>query len=339
MRNRIVITAAVILLSSYGVAADVRTEQKSQVQFGGMLGRVFNLFGGKGAREGVTSTVAVKGNRKITTTGNTSQIIDLDEEKIYDIDLRRKTYKVTTFAELRRQMEEARRKAEEEARREAPSEPREPGRDPQKAEKPEKEFEVDFDVKKTGETKPLAGLNTSRAIMTITVREKGKKLEESGGMVLTSDMWLAPEQKSLDEVAEFDLRYAQKLYGGVAGVSADQMAMAMAMYPMMQPAVERMSKEGTELEGTPIMTTVTFEAVKSAEQMEAEKKQEQPQSKPSGGLGGMLGGALAKRMKKPSEDEQKPRVMVMSTTIETLKISTDVAAADLAIPAGFKENK
>ena len=334
MRNRIVITAAVILLSSYGVAADVRTEQKSQVQFGGMLGRVFNLFGGKAAREGVTSTVAVKGNRKVTTTGNTSQIIDLDEEKIYDIDLRRKTYKVTTFAELRRQMEEARRKAEEAARRESGS-----GEKPQEAQKPEKELEVDFDVKTTGETKSLAGFNTSRAIMTITVREKGKTIEQSGGLVLTSDMWLAPQQKSLNEVAEFDMRYAQKLYGGISGVSADQMAMAMAMYPMMRQAVERMSKERTELEGTPIMTTVTFEAVKSAEQIEAEKKQEQPQSKPSGGLGGMLGGALAKRMKKPSEDEQKPRVMVMTSTIETLKISTDVAAADLAIPAGFKENK
>jgi hypothetical protein len=333
MRNRIVITAAVILLSSFGVAADVRTEKKSQVQFGGMLGRVFNLFGGKAAREGITSTVFVKGNRKVTTSGQTSQIIDLDEEKIYDVDLRRKSYKVTTFAELRRQMEEARRKAEEEARRAEKS-----GERSQETQKPEKEVEVDFDVKKTGETKPLAGFDTSRTIMTITVREKGKTLEESGGMVLTSDMWLAPEQKSLKEVADFDLRYAQKLYGGISGVSADQMAMAMAMYPMMRQAVERMSKEGSAIEGTPIMTTVTFDAVKSAEQMASEAKPDQQEAKPSGGLGGMLGG-LAKRMKKPSEEEQKPRATVMSSTIEVLKISTDVAASDLAIPAGFKENK
>ena len=145
-----------------------------------MLGRVFNLFGGKAAREDVTSTVAVKGNRKVTTTGSTSQIVDLSEEKIYDLDLRKKTYKVTTFAQLRKEMEEAQRRAEEEARREAPAEAR--GQEPQKAEKPEKEVEVDFDVKKTGETKSLAGFNTSRSIMTITVREKGKTLEQSGGI-------------------------------------------------------------------------------------------------------------------------------------------------------------
>lgn len=333
MRNRIVVTAAVVLLSTLGAAADVRTEQKSQVQFAGMLGRVFNLFGGKSAREGITSSVAVKGNRKVTTTGNTSQIIDLDEEKIYDLDLRNKEYKVTTFAELRRQMEEARKRAEAQAGRESPSEERGQG-----AQKPEKEVEVDFDVKKTGETKTLAGFNTSRTIMTITVREKGKTLEQSGGMVLTSDMWLAPAQKSLNEVAEFDLRYAQKLYGGISGVSADQMAAAMAMYPMMRQAVERMSKEGRSLDGTPIMTTLTFDAVKSAEQMAAEGKQGQPEAKPSGGLGGMLGG-LAKKMKKPSEDEQKPRTTIMTSTVEVLKLSTDVAASDVAIPAGFKENK
>ena len=41
-------------------------------------------------------------------------------------------------------------------------------------------------------------------MMTVTVREKGKTLEESGGMVLTSDMWLAPKIAAMKEVAEFD---------------------------------------------------------------------------------------------------------------------------------------
>lgn len=241
---------------------------------------------------------------------------------------------MTTFAQLRKEMEEAQRRAEEQARREAPAEER--GQEPKQAEKPEKEVEVDFDVKKTGETKSLAGFNTSRSIMTITVREKGKTLEQGGGMVMTTDMWLAPTQKSLDEIAEFDERYAEKLYGGISGVSAEQMAMAVAMYPMMADAIEKMKKEDNAFEGTPIMTTVTFEAVKSAEQMAADSKQEQPEAKPS--IGGMLGG-LAKRIKKPSADEQKPRASVMTSTMEVLKIAPDVADADLAIPAGFKENK
>lgn len=44
--------------------------------------------------------------------------------------------------------------------------------------------------------------------MTIMVREKGKTLEQGGGMVLKSNMWLAPTIAAMKEVADFDLKYA-----------------------------------------------------------------------------------------------------------------------------------
>ena len=100
------------------MSADVRSDQRVKFQLGGALGKMVNMFS-KGAREGVTTMVAVKGNRKATMTATRpGQIIDLTEEKIYDLDLKKKTYKVTTFAEIRKQMEEARRQAEKTAREE-----------------------------------------------------------------------------------------------------------------------------------------------------------------------------------------------------------------------------
>jgi hypothetical protein len=331
MRRRVLCVTALISLSSYAVFADVRTEQKSQVQFAGALGRVFNLFGGKSAREGITSTVVVKGNRKVTSTGTTSQIVDLNEEKIYDLDLKKKSYKITTFAELRLKMEEAHRKAAEDARKqEAQAKPDESASNG-------KEVEVDFDLKNTGHSKTINGFDTSQSIMTITVREKGKTLEQGGGLVMTSDMWLAPDQPAMREVAEFDRRYAEKLYSGVSGMSADQMAMAIAFYPMLRQAVTRMAAEGAKIKGTPIATTLTFDAVKSEEQMTADAKQEQPEAKPSG-LGGMLGG-LAKKVRKNEDDKPQPRTTFMTTNLEVLNLSTDVAAEAVAIPAGFKESK
>ena len=72
-------------------------------------------------------------------------------------------------------------------------------------------MEIDFDVKNTGEKKTINGFDTHQVVMTITVREKGKTLEQSGGMVLTSDMWLAPTIAAMKEIADFDMRYAQKL--------------------------------------------------------------------------------------------------------------------------------
>ncbi len=74
-----------------GISA-VKTEEKTQFHMDGMLGKMMSLFGGKAAREGVTEKVAVKGNRKMTLSeqDQTGQIIDLDEEKVYDLDLKGK---------------------------------------------------------------------------------------------------------------------------------------------------------------------------------------------------------------------------------------------------------
>jgi len=309
---------------SLGVAAraDVKTEQRTKATFEGMLGKMVGMFGGKAAKEGIVSTVAVKGDRMITVSDTTGQIIDLAEEKIYDLDMKKKTYKVTTFEELRRQMEEARKKAEQQMKEAEKEEA------PEQAEAPE--MEVDFDVKQTGQTRAIAGHDTHEVVVTITTREKGKTLEEGGGMVLTTNSWLATDVPELKEIQEFHLRYAQKLGDLLAGgASAEQMAAAMAMYPGMKAAMERMQQENLKIDGTPLASTMVIEGVKSAEQM----AQAQP-SDSGGGLGGML---ARKMMKK--KDEAGPRSKVMTTENETLSIATSVADTDVAIPAGFKEKK
>jgi hypothetical protein len=324
------------LLASYPARADVRTDEKSKVEFAGMLGRMVNLFGGKAAREGIASTVVVKGNRKATMNDTTGQIIDLNEEKVYDLDIKKKSYKVTTFAEMRRQLEEARKKAEEDARKEQPPEEKAKPADPN-----QKQVEVDFDIKNTGEKKTINGFDTHETVMTITVREKGKTLDESGGLVTTADMWLAPKIAAMREIVEFDIKYAKQLYGPmVSGISASQMAAASAMYPMMKDAMAKMSTEGAKLDGTPILTTVTMDAVKSAEQIAQESKEEsKPASSSGGGISGRLGGMLAKKIGPKKEEPGKTRSTFMTSNTEVLKVATDVTAAEVALPAGFKENK
>jgi hypothetical protein len=324
-----------VLAASPAIRADVRSEEKSRIEFTGMLGRMVNLFGGKGAKEGIVSTVAVKGNRKATFNDSTGQIIDLGEEKVYELDMKKKTYKVATFAELRRRMEEAKAKAEQNAQKEQPRE---------KAAEPapkENNVEIDFDVKDTGQKKVVNGFDAHQVVMTITVREKGKTLEENGGLVLTADEWLDPRIPAMKEVVDFDIRYAQKLYGPmISGASAQDMAAAAALYPMMAPAIAKMRAEGVKMDGTPVMTVLTFDAVQSAEQAAAEQKESKPSA--SGGLGGIAGGLMRRATQKKSADtdqNQKGRTRVMSSTTEILKVVTDVSAADVAVPAGFKENK
>lgn len=333
-RVAIAIPLCLLLVAVGSLRADVKSDTRGLVKFEGALGRMVSIFGGKAARDGVRSTVAVKGDRKATLNDADGQIVDLNEEKIYDLDIRRKTYRVTTFDELRRRMQEAQRKAEEAARTEPPDDRPAATPDPDR-----KEIEVDFDVKETGQTKTINGFNTRQVIMTIALREKDRTIEESGGLVVTTDLWLAPTIAAMKEIAEFDLRYAQKLQGPMmAGASAEQIGAALAMYPMLADGLERLRAESVKLDGTAILTTATIDAVKSAEQLADERQQDAAGSKPtvSGGVGGLLGGLARRAVKR---DEPQPRATFMTTTNEVLKVTADVAAADVAIPAGFKETK
>jgi hypothetical protein len=130
---------------------------------------------------------------------------------------------------MRRQIEESRKKAEEEARKAEAEEAKE-AKDAKNQTKPDEkppEVEVDFDVKETGQRKSLNGFDTKEVIMTITLREKGKTLEQNGGLVLTSDMWMTPTVAALKELAEFGLRFAKQLAGPETfGASVQQMQTA-----------------------------------------------------------------------------------------------------------------
>jgi hypothetical protein len=311
--------------------ADVKTEEKNLVTLGGVLGRMMNLFGGKAAKEGVISTVAVSGDRKMTANDTRGQIIDLNEEKVYDLDIKKKTYTVTTFDELRRKFQQMEAKANADAAKAPPEEqPSTQG----------KQMELDFDVKSTGQTKVINGFDTRETVMTVTAREKGKKLEDSGGMVMTVDLWLTKSQPALKEIADFDRRYFQKLATPALQVDAQQMAAAMAMMPGLKDAFARVNREA--LDGTPIQTTTTVEGVKSAEQMKQEASagssagtQPNPAS-----VGGIMGGIMRRRAAANAEKTgNSPRTTMMTMNNEVLKIATSVSAADVALPSGFKLSK
>ena len=316
-----------IALAAGPAWAEVKTREKTHVSLGGMLGKVFNIFGGKAAKEGVVSTTAVKSNRKATMNDSTGQIIDLSEEKVYDLDMKKKTYVVTTFDELRRRMAEARERAEKDAAQEQGKEEK-----PEKTE-PQKEYEIDFNVKETGQKKQLAGYDTREVIMTVTVREKGKTLEDGGGVVLTADSWLGPQIAALREVADFDVRYWKQLQGPDAmGLSPEQLASVMAMFPQVRQAMDRLQKESPKLQGTPLATTTTVEGVKSKEQ-QAASAQEADTPKSVGGLAGRL----ARRMTKKDDSASVSRAMIFTAEHEVQEIQTSLTSADTEIPAGFKQ--
>ena len=316
--------ASLSLAVALSAFADANVREKTQIHFGGFLGGVINVFGGKATREGLESNTIVKGNRMVRTTGSSAQIVDLGEEKIYQLDYDRHTYTVKTFAELRKEIEDAQERAKRSQRDEKPA---------KKSDAPE--YEVDFEMKNTGNKQTINGFATREVIAIVTVRQKGKTLEQGGGAVLTSDMWMGPKVAAMHEVGDFERRYFQKLYGGTSiGADMQQMAVLMATSPAFAKAMKTFSEKRSSFEGTPIRTTLTVDTVANPN-AEQNDQQAAESSSPGAVIGGLMG-RLKKRQAERNQAEGENRNRLFESTTELLNASTSATSTDVAIPAGFK---
>ncbi len=334
-----VAAAVVVALAAAGTAAlaDAKVQEKTKIQIGGAVGKVVNVFAGKAAREGVESTRALVGDRRLSRFADSGELVDLQAEKVYQINYDKKSYTVKTFAEIREEM----RKQLEELKKEQ----EQAGKEPAAEKGPE--YEVDVQVKETGKTDKIAGYDAREVVVTATVHEKGKKLDEAGGGVLTANMWLGPQLKPVDELTDFEMRYWKKLdLPGFA--DAQKAAAALAMYPGLQKAMKAFQESRVNLKGTPLRTVLTMDAVASPQQTaEAGKEPEpEPESSPTS-IGGMLG-RLGKKMAKKDPPKEGAtgsaggaaaanRATVFTSTTDILSVSDSATAAEVALPEGFKQ--
>jgi hypothetical protein len=332
------VALCLVLTCASAASADVKSTHKTQTKFEGTLGRMMNLFGGKGAKEGVINSVAIKGNRQLTMTDTSGELVDLDAERIYIIDVKSKSYKVQTFEEYRKQIEEAQAKAREGASRSREDAVEKKGNpaDPQ--------FEMDLDVKKTGQQKVINGETCQQFIMTLSMRPKGKTLEQGGGLVLTTDSWLGPKNPAMQEQVAFQLRFVKKLFGTDAATYARDLMSEMAMVPGMQEGMARMQKEAAKMDGTAWLTVMRIESVATAEQAQARANSDKQGGGGLGGLAGGVGGMFGRKKKAEDQPTAGPptggpstRSTVMTSTTELLGINTTVSGQDVDIPAGFKQ--
>lgn len=331
---KIVRVTAVLALSATICLADANVEQKTQVSIKGAIGAVVNVFS-RSAREGVTSTTIVKGNRKLTRTGNMGELVDLGEEKVYSIDYDRNVYTVKTFAQMRREFEEQQERAKKDAEKQSKS-----SSETKKNEGPE--YEVDFDIKSTGARQTLNGFDTKQQIVTISVHEKGKKIEQSGGWVLTSDMWMGPKVAAMNEIYDFDRKFMQKVYGS-AIPDMRQVALAMMATPAFGKAMKTFNDKRSSLDGTPILTKMSFDTVAgtdpSTQQQQAKSEESSTPTSVSGAvLGGLMGRVKARREQQKAEAGQPTnRTTMFDSTSEVTRATSTATAADVAIPASFRQ--
>src|SRR5579864_67691 len=328
MGRKIALIAVAICLPACG---DFSYEQTSKIT-GGMMAGMMKFAGAfsKEAREPMVSTVAVKGDRMVNWSSHHASIIDLDKETITNINVDKKQYSVMTFAQMKQAMEEASQKMK--------SSP-----DAQKA-------DVNFKVsaKDTGEKRSIAGFDAHEMILTVEMEGADKESGNKGGMVMTSDMWLAPKSAGYQEIADFYKRMGEKMNW------APSMGM-MGSRPDMAKGMAELYKESAKLNGMPVLQLVkmTMHAEgqpqgHSAAQAPPPEQQDQQAEKPS--LGGLLAGRLGR--KKKSQDESSGQGesggqaqgstsasgSLMEMTIESSGFSAaPVDPSKFEVPPGFKQ--
>ena len=211
---------ALAVLGAASLLADFRYEQTSKITGGAMMS-VMKMAGAfsKSAREPMTSTVLVKGNRIVYLRPDSAEIIDVDKETVTSVNFQKKTYSVMTFAQMKQMMQDMSQRM--------------------RKSKDENSADVHYKLstRDTGQTKTISGVRASEMIVTLT----------NGVAEITSDMWLA-------KVAGYEeVRNLQGVMAAKLGFVPGQGLGAIMQRPDMRKAFTELYKEAAKLDGMPVM--------------------------------------------------------------------------------------
>jgi len=155
-----------------------------------MMGRM--MGSNRQAFEDQTYDVYIKGSKMARLGKLTTTIYDLDAGSITTIDLAKKSYRTTTFAEMQQKMEQAQQRMKQQ---QSPA--------------------LDFDVKVTtsGQTKMVDGVEAKEGVITMTA----KQANAQGQMVVTTHSWLVPYSAASQEAVNFHRKLGQQFASAMSG--------------------------------------------------------------------------------------------------------------------------
>src|SRR5579884_23690 len=340
--------------------ADFQYQETTQITGGSLMNmmKMASVFSSR-AREQmnapVVSTFYIQGNRMARINQYTMEIIDLDKETITNVVLQKHTYTQMTFQQMREAMEREMQKAREQQAKQS-------GDQSQAANNVDIQFKIN--VRNTGATKQLGGLETSESILTMQMVGTDKTNGQQGAFAMTNDMWLTPSVPGYEEVREFYKKYALKMGQTFNGSNISQSLMA--MHPGMSQGMSDMAKEVEKMKGIPMLQVLRIGATANGDPLPAASEAPLPASSgpqtPSAGeiaqhsaasaiasrLGGFgLGGFGHKKQQQQdgsannaqanaAQQQTASVLMEMQTQMDSFS-SAPIDASKFAVPAGFKQ--
>jgi hypothetical protein len=358
MNSKIACAGGLALLLSCAVGkADFKYTQTSKMT-GGALAGVMKVMGhfSKQAREPMTSTSYFKGNRmRRDSADGTVQIIDLDAQRIIEVNTKRQSYSVMTFDQMRQAMQAMQERMQQ-------------GMQKQKEQPNAPQVQMKINVIPTQQTQQLLCQTAQEMKIVADMVMQGQDPNhpeagtQSATMRMGIDSWVAPGVSGYSEAQQFYKRMATLL-----NWTPNQVPM---MDPRMTKAMVDLAKSGKLPSGLPLLQTVSFGMAgvppsgngASPANSGSQTQSEPPPSEPSSAqgvaakaLGGMFGGFGRFGHKKQQQDasqttssgsappqgatsSQPGTADLMEMTIQVTSFSTDPVDGSLfAVPAGYRQ--
>jgi hypothetical protein len=351
-RSRFLSCCVAAVLVSAAAQADVTMQESMSLSGAGMM-KMANMSG--------TTTTTISGNKARTESnmqfesglmrtfargagGPHVEIVRLDEDKIFSLDPKKKTYTETTFADMRAKMQQA---MDQMNQSQAQQQQATSGVDESECEWSEPKS----DLQRTGERATFGGFQAERVTVTATQTCTNKKTGDACDFGLALDQWIAPGFEASSEATAYQRAYAEKLGLGTAS-SRDFAERAQGMFGRYKGIWGELGKRMADLpvKGYAVKSSFSLGVggpqCKSAQEQQA---QGGPQQQP-GGLGGALGGALGgmfgkkKKEQEAAQQQAAPPTMagglmpLMSMGTELVSISRDaVAPTTFEVPADYKK--
>jgi hypothetical protein len=232
MFRRLITIAGALGLAVSPMLADFSYQEKSTVTGGAVAGimKVAGVFS-KAAREPIETTVAVKGDRMANRSDRHASIIDLGAQTITQIDLKKKTYSVMTFEQMKAMLEQMQQRMK------------------QNPNAGQMSFKVS--ANKTSNRKTIDGMAATELILKMEMQGTDQQTGEQGGMAITTDLWVAPAASGYAEVRGFHRRLAEKLNWAPGG----NMFMS---NPQVSEGMAEVAKEMSKLDGMPVFETLSM---------------------------------------------------------------------------------
>jgi len=279
--------------------------------------------------------------------GPSAEIVLLDQDKLYRLNMNKKEYTETTFEQLRAQMQKVSDQLNSSEDRKQPS-----AVDQSKC----VWLPAKVDVAKSGEKAQFAGYDAQRVTITATQPCQDKETGAICEIALVLDQWTSADFAESSEARKFHTAYASKMGIDISN-SQDVSERAKALFSQYKGVWTDVAAKMQSVKGYPVKSSFTLglggPQCKDSNSQQAQTSQTDNSSPSPGGIAGAVAGKLGGLFQKKKDTAEAPAaatpaaapaamppgdVALMTVSSQVVSVSTNAVSADaFTVPAGFKK--